>query len=107
MIRKLLGFSKTLLRARADQLDHPYKLFFVLTKSCQSRCQNCKIWREVPEGELTLDEITQFAKKNSYFRWINLTGGEITLRDDIDQVIDTLVQNSPNLLFLNFAVNGL
>lgn len=107
MIGKLLGFSKSLFAARLDRAENPYKLFFVLTKKCQSRCQNCKIWREVPENELSLEEIVRFSEQNRYFRWINLSGGEITLRDDIDPIIETLVKNSPRLLFLNFAVNGI
>jgi len=107
MIGKLLGFSKSLFAAQLNRAETPYKLFFVLTKKCQSRCQNCKIWREVPENELSFEEIVRFAERNRYFRWINLSGGEITLRDDLDPIIETLVRNSPRLLFLNFAVNGI
>ena len=65
------------------RLKKPYKLNFAITMWCQSRCLTCNIWQIKPKDELTLDEIREFAKKNTSFRWVGLTGGEPFLRSDI------------------------
>ena len=49
--------------------------------------RDCSIWKQKPGKELTFDEITEFAKKNNYFRWIGLTGGEPFLRSDIVEIV--------------------
>ncbi len=68
---------------------------------------NCSIWQIRPKGELTLDEIKEFAKQNSYFKWIELTGGEPFLRSDIVEIARTFRDACKDLYLLTMPTNSL
>lgn len=85
----------------------PYKLTFAATYKCNSRCTYCGIWKKKPEGELNLDEIREFFQKPNRFNWIDITGGEIFLRDDILEILDTIVASCTRLYNLHFPTNWL
>jgi hypothetical protein len=55
---KSLTLSKNIIEANFRRSRFPYKLTFVATYRCQSRCVYCKIWEREPVGELTLEEIS-------------------------------------------------
>jgi len=77
---RYLNFAKKLYCSNLKKLEHPYKIFLVVTKSCQSRCLNCHIWKEIPKNELTLFEYELIAKNlNSHLSWLNISGGEPTV----------------------------
>jgi len=72
----------------------PYKLEFITTFSCQSRCRTCNIWKryiDEPEKqslELGPEEIVRTARSaRDHVRWISLTGGEVTDRDDFVDIV--------------------
>lgn len=105
-------FGQNLLRANAQALRHPYKLMFVVTKRCHSRCVYCDIWKakDDPQAmarELTLDEVERFARANRYFQWIDFTGGEPTDRPDFPEVVRTLAVHCRDLLLVHFPTNGI
>lgn len=89
------------------RLSAPYKLTFAVTYRCNSRCTICNIWKKPYKTELSLREIQDFFKKNTYFNWINLTGGELVLRNDLIPIVQTILNTQKNLLFINFPTNGL
>lgn len=101
-------FISALVKVNFGKRILPFKYFLVVTKSCQSRCINCHIWKEKVENELTIDEYRQLAKNsaNNLF-WLNISGGEPTDREDLTLIIDQFVQHCPNLQVLNFTSNGL
>jgi len=98
---------KDIILSNFIRLKTPYKLTFSLTNQCNARCITCKIWKKETEGELKFNELDIFFKKNNYFSWIDLTGGEIFLRDDILEVIKMIVRRCKNLYLLHFPTNGL
>ena len=75
----------------------------ILTYRCNSRCSMCNIWQHpsLPEEEITLATL---AKLPSGFDYLNLTGGEPTLRADIEQIVDLL---HPKTRQLEISTNGL
>jgi MoaA/NifB/PqqE/SkfB family radical SAM enzyme len=91
--------------ANLRPLDEPMKLTFALTYWCQYRCQTCNIWQRKPENELTLDEIRRLASSVRKLNWLDITGGEIFLRRDIEDVLQTFAA-LPNLSLLHFPTNG-
>jgi len=101
-------FLKRLIQSHWDGLKAPYKYFFVVTKKCGSKCMYCKIWKEIPQDELKLEEYLQIARGiGSKMSWLNITGGEPTDRSDLVEVIRIFKQECPRLLFVNFTSNGL
>lgn len=104
---KSLMLGKNILESNIRRNRFPYKLTFVATYRCQSRCIYCKIWEKEPEGELTLDEIQKFFKKSNKFSWVDLTGGEVTLRNDFAEISGAIISNCKNLYHLHTPTNGL
>ena len=104
---KLAGLGLTALKNNFARLDRPYKLTFSITYSCQSRCLTCNIWKMRPTGELDLREIQAFARKNDYFRWIEITGGEPFLRSDIVDIVKAFAESSKSLYVLTMPTNSL
>ncbi|MEO6236494.1 MAG: radical SAM protein [Vicinamibacterales bacterium] len=96
----------TVLRATAHRPPAPFKLNFCLTYWCQYKCKTCNIWQRKPTDELTLDEIATFVRENQNVTWLDLTGGEIFLRRDIDDIFDVIVDGWPRLALLHFPTNG-
>ncbi len=96
-----------ILKSNFRNLKYPYRLFLVVTKSCGSRCKYCKIWQEEIKNELNLDEYERIAKNTKWLKWLNISGGEPTDRDDLPQIISAFKKYCPNLLITNFTSNGL
>lgn len=106
-IKKLASILATALESNFVGLRRPYKLNFCVTYRCQSRCLSCNIWQMKPQGELSMDEIRRFAGKNSYFKWIELTGGEVFLRDDIIEIAKAFSDSCRDLYILTMPTNSL
>lgn len=73
----------------------PITLTFSVTGMCQSNCKTCYIGREfrrnpdkIRKLDLRLDEIEKFFKDLGYVYFLNISGGEPYLRDDLVEVIE-------------------
>ena len=73
--------------ARAHRRVVPEDLLLVLTYRCNSRCVMCGIWEgdQSGKGELTPEEYRRILPDT--LRDINLTGGEVFLRNDLPEVL--------------------
>lgn len=109
-MRNEIIFIKKIHDSRTNKLEKPYKLILNLTNRCNSKCNTCNIWQKANiedfNQELTTEEIKKFFKQNNFFSWIDLVGGEIFLRNDIDQIFDIIIKYSKELVFLHFPTNG-
>ncbi len=105
-IKRLVSIGYTAVKSNFTALKRPYKLNFAITYRCQSRCLTCNIWKKTPQNELTIEEIRDFAKKNNYFKWIELTGGEVFLRSDLVDIAEAFNRYSP-LYILTMPTNSL
>ncbi|TAL16648.1 radical SAM protein [bacterium] len=101
----LLKLAGRVLASSRSRLDFPYKLNFALTCKCNCRCKNCFIWAR-EEDELSTAEIRKFFEKSNRFSWVDVTGGEIFLREDLDEVLDIIIENCRALAYLHFPTNG-
>lgn len=95
-----------ILRSNLGDLPYPYRMTYAVTSRCQARCSMCNIWRRPAADELSLAEIDEFMARSNRFSWINLTGGEIFLRDDIEGILDAIDRHCRQLCLLNFPTNG-
>lgn len=103
-IFKLIGLLKRVI------FRNPFKLNYFVTYRCNSRCKICNIWKSYKNtGEIELDiqEVRSlFQSLKGRIFWINLTGGEPFLRDDISEIVTEAVK-IVNPLILNIPTNGL
>ncbi len=86
MLRLILSTGLcTLLRKRV------LNCLWELTYVCNARCGICNYWKNPsdPKAELTLPQIREGLKKIYAYgcRFINFTGGEPTLRRDLDEIV--------------------
>ncbi|MHC5012465.1 MAG: radical SAM protein [Planctomycetota bacterium] len=95
-------------RALATRLGskRPFKATIVLTERCDCRCEACFIWRKPRDREMTPAEIGGFLRDAPSLRWINLTGGELFLRDDVPDVVAAVKEALPGLAVLDFPTTG-
>ena len=98
--------AHNIFRSNFGELPLPYRMTFILTSQCQLRCQMCNIWAKDTNGELSLDEISKFFDHANHLSWINLSGGEIFLRNDIDQIFEIILSKCRHLHLLDFPTNG-
>jgi radical SAM protein with 4Fe4S-binding SPASM domain len=102
---RLTSAAGRLALANVARLSAPLKVNFALTYWCQYRCRTCNIWKLRPADELTTEEILAFVARNDGVSWLDVTGGEIFLRKDIDQLL-TAFASWRSLALLHFPTNG-
>lgn len=88
----------------------PVHSTFRVTRRCNSRCIMCSDWkRQDSDKELTLTEIAQIYK-NPLFGSVEkfvLSGGEPTLREDLVQIAQTVLDACPRIKEMSLLTNGL
>jgi MoaA/NifB/PqqE/SkfB family radical SAM enzyme len=93
-----------MIKARLGDLKEkplPIKLTIALTFLCNSRCKTCNIWRIYKKNyEKFYDELTYtdwiklFDEIGDNLIWIEFTGGEITLKKDVEKIISYAYNNT-------------
>jgi MoaA/NifB/PqqE/SkfB family radical SAM enzyme len=106
-ISKNFYLAKNIIASNFSNKIAPYKLTFAVTYNCNSRCTTCNIWKKNSKNELSCDEIDRFFSTNSDFSWIDITGGEIFLRNDLIQIFQIIKKRCKKLYTLHFPTNGL
>jgi radical SAM protein with 4Fe4S-binding SPASM domain len=106
VITRSAHLGVALLRATVHRPSAPLKLNLCLTYWCQYKCKTCNIWQRKPTDELTTEEIGTLVRVNPNVNWLDLTGGEIFLRRDIDDIFDAILGGWSRLAILHFPTNG-
>jgi MoaA/NifB/PqqE/SkfB family radical SAM enzyme len=90
-------------------VPYPFLMTFVVTRRCNSRCQMCSIWQEKDSSFLSLEQIEYIFSQNDFscVRILALTGGEPTLRSDLPQLFEIVLDRTPNLEHVQLATSGL
>jgi pyruvate-formate lyase-activating enzyme len=83
----------------------PWKLTYVLTHRCNLQCSACRIWEDGREGPPP-ERIGEFFARSNRFSWVDLTGGEIFLRDDLAEIFRIVLRECRRLAVLHFPTNG-
>jgi len=105
-LRRAAHLGVALVKATATRPSAPLKLNLCLTYWCQYRCKTCNIWQRKPTDELTTDEILALVRENPHVTWADLTGGEVFLRPDIDDIFAAILSGWRRLAILHFPTNG-
>lgn len=103
--RAYASFAGAILRAHAGS-HRPFKATVVLTERCDCRCEICRIWEKPKGREPTPSEVATFLRDAGGIRWLNLTGGEIFLREDVAEICARALEAEPRLVVLDFPTTG-
>lgn len=88
--------------------DKIKELLIVVNDVCNSHCQMCQIWRLGNRSELSLAEFRKIfseARFNS-IELVRLTGGEPTLRKDLPEIAQAMLNSLPNLKSVTLETNA-
>ena len=106
-MKSLLYLANNIIRSNFTRMSYPFKLTFIVTNQCNLRCKMCNIWnKNGSELELATGEIEKFFKQCNFFSWVNISGGEIFLRQDIVDIIKIILTTNKKLYLLDFPTNG-
>lgn len=74
----------------------PEYLTFFITNRCNARCPHCFYHENINKAtnELALEEIEKLAKSMPNISYLNITGGEPFLRNDIAQIVRLFYQHA-------------
>ena len=104
---KKLVFLKSILYSNFARLGFPLKISYAVTYRCNLQCKICNIWKKPPsKDELTPGEVDVFFRKANKFFWVGLTGGEVFLREDLPEVVGSILTHCKDLYSLHVATNG-
>src|SRR5207253_630580 len=106
MLTRQIGLAGAILGANVRSPDLPYKVTFVATYHCNFRCEMCNIWQKKSVNEMTPDEVGLFFDRYPQFRWVHLTGGELFMRRDLDDLVAAIQKHCRSLFLLNFPTTG-
>ncbi len=86
----------------------PEVLNFQVNDVCNARCVMCNIWKNKKGPEMSPTQLAAlldqpFFKKVAH---VGITGGEPTLRGDLAQFYESLLEVLPNLVGASFITNG-
>ncbi len=83
---------------------------FAVTSRCNGKCTMCNIWKMEQAPDPTLQQITDFFQTNKNFlrnlKFIQLTGGEPFLRDDLPEIAQVVHSVAPSCMIW-LPTNGL
>jgi len=104
----LKGFNEYHFKKHFGILN-PKEMMFIITYRCNAKCIMCNIWKLPKKKELSLRQIEQTLSDKLFrsIQIINITGGEPTLREDITQIVQALIEAMPELKKITLTTNGL
>lgn len=77
---------------------HPSHVILFVTARCNATCRHCFYWQEArdaaPQDELSLDEIRKISARLGHVKFLSITGGEPSLRDDLPSIIAEFYRNN-------------
>lgn len=74
----------------------PTDISIITTYRCQMECKMCDIWQNWtdPKKEITPQEL----EKLPFFKFVNITGGEPFLRDDLEEIVAVMSKKSDRIV---------
>lgn len=105
---RIVAYAGLARRAAAVRVGstRPFKVIWALTDRCDCRCSICSIWEKPKGREVTAAEIGGVLAASPWVRWVNLTGGEPFLREDLVEVVAAVRDALPRLAVLDFPSTG-
>jgi len=111
MIKKIFIYLSTWLNDK-----HDFNLFFVkprvlnipITDNCNAKCVMCDVWVDQVSNEMTVNDYTAVLSDSVFnkVQHVGLSGGEPTLRNDLIDIVTSVVDSLPSLRSLSITSHG-
>lgn len=90
-------------------VQKPTVLNLLANDICNSKCVMCDIWKKKRDTEITPTQLTDILADDLFsdLEYIGVSGGEPTLRKDIDAFFGALIDASPHLRATGIITNAL
>ena len=77
-------------------ISSPTDMCIIVTYRCPMQCQMCNIWQNPTDKdkEITPAEIEKLPK----VKFINITGGEPFIREDLEEIVEVAFRKSPRVV---------
>lgn len=74
----------------------PTDVSIITTYRCQMRCKMCNIWKNPTDKnkEITPKDLEMLPN----FKFVNITGGEPLLRDDLEEIVEVMFKKAPRIV---------
>lgn len=91
-----------------NQTTLPTMLNFPITDNCNSRCVMCDVWKTKSVNELTSTEWRKILQDKLFrqIQHVGISGGEPTLRTDLVEIVQTILDALPKLKSLTITSHG-
>lgn len=109
-LRKLyLGKELTFPEPILDSSAKPTVLNLNIIDSCNSKCTMCNIWKRDEELEISPEQLKTVLSDDLYSELLHVgvTGGEPTLREDLPDVYQKIIEAVPNIKGLSIITNAI
>ncbi|MGP4846110.1 polysaccharide pyruvyl transferase family protein [Marinobacter sp. 1Y8] len=93
---------------RPFPLEKPKAVQFPVIDICNSRCQMCRIWENKQSVDISVDELRAGLSDGlfSEVESIGFNGGEPTLRKDLSDLVQVVVESLPQLSGVSLITNA-
>jgi MoaA/NifB/PqqE/SkfB family radical SAM enzyme/polysaccharide pyruvyl transferase WcaK-like protein len=87
----------------------PVSISMMANDICNSRCQMCLIWKQKKDYEITPDDLRQILAEPlfSNIKDVGITGGEPTLRDDLEELFCVVAERKPKIPNASIITNAI
>ena len=102
-------FLSYMLFQHPPQFEKPTALQFPMNDICNSKCRMCNIWSNKNDTSISPSELRILLRDEAFSELdtVGLSGGEPTLREDLDQLCLVLCEELPKLTSISMISNGL
>ena len=86
----------------------PTHVNFPITDNCNSKCQMCNVWKDKSVNELKPEEIAEIFSDKLFVnaQHLGISGGEPTLRKDLLECVESIVNSLSQLKSLSITSHG-
>jgi MoaA/NifB/PqqE/SkfB family radical SAM enzyme/polysaccharide pyruvyl transferase WcaK-like protein len=87
----------------------PITINMLVNDVCNSRCQMCLIWQNKKDIEISPNDLEKILQDDlfSQIKYIGVSGGEPTLRDDLSEFFNVICSKTPKILGTGIITNGI
>ena len=106
--RSITKHLRLLTADRPFPLEKPKAIQFPVIDICNSRCQMCRIWENKQSVDISVDDLRTGLSDGlfSEVESIGFNGGEPTLRKDLPELVQVVVDSLPQLKGVSLITNA-